>query len=403
MITIDPEHPKIIGSLSYRIQKYPSDIDTYEDVHGINKQDVLDQFIKGIIKIVRNYLDKKDRWFIELKAGKDKRYDIDLDKMNVTQFLELLDTYYVNIMEQSDINNLKDSLKQYTGNIHICEKELIYIVFRKYYIIRWSGEDILKGYKDIYDERFYLTDVIYQSGDVNIECISIIDGIFQDISNYFVLTYTDKSGTYAYNLSQNTIDNFKDYFISNIMKSIYTLVTSCIYDETDYFKASKRIWSLCRYIYNNVNKTNHYYKFYAETINKLKPLMSSNASNLYQIKSRLTTIVRLLQHYNSIYIMNSIKKEVIQLKSELIRISILNEKMINNIIKVLDNLTYEKNYIIESFNYLIFILDEIVRNNTLEYLIEVGILYKHKNGHISIDDLYTSYINNEQAYITLIS
>lgn len=387
---MDEEYTKIIGSLSYKIQKFPGDIDAYEDIIGISKEDIINKFISGIIKIIYNYDNKKDRWFVELKAGKDNRFNINLESMKYEELFDLMNNEYKFLMSKIDINKILDIIFDDNGAIkqtyiNTCDKEKIYLIFRKYHILRWSAYEVLTGYKNVDNKKFNLKDVLEQSGDINVECIAIINGYIQDVSNYFVMTYQDETGLYSFNLPQQTIENFEKYFINNLSSSISKLTITCIDEERDYFKAVKRMWSLARFIVLHFDK----YIPAKHLIDKLKPFISGNVANLSQLKSRFKTMIKLLGIDSSENVINKIIEEVKLLKSEIVKVTILSNEIVDEIIDKLNNMVYNKTQLISNFTMIINIFNEIIQQSTINYLKKEKIFKKkYDNDYYEIYEKY---------------
>src|SRR5580698_2744175 len=71
------------GSATYRIQKYPGDLDLHEVFKGNESVDgVIKKFEKVLKKIVKDISQHKIHYFSEMKVGLDNRYDVDLGEIH---------------------------------------------------------------------------------------------------------------------------------------------------------------------------------------------------------------------------------------------------------------------------------------------------------------------------------
>jgi len=497
LISIDKNNSKIIGSLSYRIQPYASDIDVYESVSGCcSEEEVINKFIDGIYKIVNKFSNDNNRWFVEMKMGKDARYEMDLEKISISKLSDIFKSLYSRgLLEEHDYRNIYDIINKYMEesdhkkilenlskfsledpevlnaiefvkgiyegrnetlkkiadayfrsktlsefrgtlfetigddvisdeleknlsiyknavkhdiysetisnikNYYIkgssndrldkCDIEEVSEILRKYLVLRWNIDDIKRGYKTIPSGikggiiKVYIRDTISNSGPINIEAIAAIDGKITDISNYFVLTfkYENDDNLYAINLPQNSIDDFNNYFISNLMKNIYNLSESCSINKIDYFKACKRIWSLCRFILKNFDDSMTYYYVYDDIAIRLAPLISGQVSHLNKIKSQIGVIKDLIKINPKNLPIDIIEDQIISMTSELQRITLLNDEQITTISDLFDAISNNLHVII-NYDDVIDIMYLIIQEHTINYLLENNILDVDDNNNI---------------------
>jgi hypothetical protein len=328
LISIDKKNSFPIGSYSYRIQKYPSDIDLLEEVIGCCSIDeVINEFVKHIQEIVQNILSKDLHFFMEVKAGVDQRFLIDLHN-------------YENTMQI--VNNLykENLISEEEYNLILSAKDLFTIdeILRDHYVIRWSAEDILKGYKILPGETLItLAQAMKQKSKINIEIIGYVNGRFIDISNFFILGLKEPNGKIkVINLPQEIYDNFDEYFIRTLEEAIIKLS-----DDGEYFKVIKRMWSLARFQKDT------------RTISKLQKIITGDVSSLNQVKSDLGAIIKLYKKsFNPPN--NLVIKELNEMKDRLSVNQMINGNELIKYNEVLDlaaNLITDGNYE-ESVAYL---------------------------------------------------
>ena len=270
LLSFDKKNTKLIGSASYKSQKYPSDIDLSENVVTCcSKKEAVDFFYHGIRKIVQNIVNEPNHWFIELKCGVDDRYNLDLIN-NIHLWL----SKNKNMMNHDDIVELHQLMRAKNKKL---ANEIIKSIFRKYYVIRWTSDQVMFGSQVRANKIFNLIDCIDISF-INIEVIAIIENKFTDISNFFILSYHDLL------TGENVLVNFeRDFFIPMTQKLKNGLCDSinelyCSETKRNLFKVVKRLFSLIR-IYNE----KQLYKL-------ILPIIESDLSAMYQLKSELDTL-----------------------------------------------------------------------------------------------------------------
>lgn len=107
LVSFNKNNSSLIGSMSYKIQKYPSDIDLYEQIKVCcSKEEAIEYFQLGIKRIVNEVRLKRYHWVIEIKCGIDDRYDVinNLTQSNLNNFLN----DNLNILDMKDYNELNN-------------------------------------------------------------------------------------------------------------------------------------------------------------------------------------------------------------------------------------------------------------------------------------------------------
>lgn len=71
------------GSYSYRIQKYPGDIDLLENFDGCcSKKEILDRLEKEIKLVVKRINSNRVHYISEFKMGLDERFKVNIGKLS---------------------------------------------------------------------------------------------------------------------------------------------------------------------------------------------------------------------------------------------------------------------------------------------------------------------------------
>ena len=274
LVSFNKNNSSLIGSMSYKIQKYPSDIDLYEQIKVCcSKEEAIEYFQLGIKRIVNEVRLKRYHWVIEIKCGIDDRYDVinNLTQSNLNNFLN----DNLNILDMKDYNELNNL------SVH-SDLEKITDILRKYYIIRWTADEVEFGQKVKAGKRFYFEDCIDTISPINIEIIAVVNRKFTDISNFYVLMFHNKiDGTdVLINFPQDYLVDGRLFVIEGLKDGINKVLFSKIHK--DVFKGIKRMYSLARITQDE--------KLY----DKIKDIVSSDLSALSQIKSEFATINEIL-------------------------------------------------------------------------------------------------------------
>lgn len=344
LISFNSNDSTLIGSASYKIQKYPADIDLYEQIKVCcSKDNAIEYFYLGIKSIVNTIRLRPLHWMIEVKCGIDDRYDIN----SLSDLLILLRrARNENLLSNEDYLKLEEL---YIGSKNM---EIINEILRRYKIIRWSSDQIELGYQVRYGKSFNLKDCVDTHSPINIEVIAVVDNKFTDISNFYVLMFHDKltNKDILVNFPQEYLIDGKKFVVEGLKEGINKVLFSKI--NKDVFKGVKRMYSLAR-ITDNVG-----------LFNKIKSLISSPLAELSQLKSEFATLHEILDFtdnlpWNVMYSqLDSIKWRI---GGNMVLKSSQSNKIINKINSILKNNNdkiYMKDSILDCKNYLLNIINE---------------------------------------------
>lgn len=335
LLAINPDIQSIYGSASYRMQLYPGDVDANEFVNNNTPKDLsilsmtknLQQIISKIINTDGYYVSEikvgVDKIFENLKIGhlkytpkKIKIIDYDEDVLN-NQIDELYNNYYLTKNEYSEIK------KYLVPNISVDNYNILSEILRNKLILRWSPEEILKGIKKLSPNRYKsLYDSLYDKTMVKIDMLAPINGKYIEVTNFFILQYVNRKGE-THNI------NIPDDFLLNIMNSLKSEVQKLYFNKLFFnpLKMSKRLWSMARL------------KKDMKMINKITPLLRSDASLIAQINSELETVLLLFKKFDNLplgYIYNQLNNLKPRLSS-LIEIEIDEEYIFSTLDKITNN------------------------------------------------------------------
>lgn len=361
LISFNSNDSTLIGSASYKIQKYPADIDLYEQIKVCCSKDyAIEYFYLGIQSIVNTIRLRKNHWMIEVKCGVDERYDIE----NETDLSALLERSKREHLLTN--NDYIDLVELFNGPKSKKNDEIITEIIRKYKIIRWSADQIQLGRQVRYGKTFNLKDCIDTYSPINIEVIAVVDNKFADISNFYVLMFhnklTDKD--VLINFPQEYLTDGRKFVIQGLKEGINKVLFSEI--NKDVFKGIKRMFSLARLTDDS------------KLFDKISHLISGPLAELSQIKSELATLHEILDFTDNLP-WDIVYSQLDSIKWRLGGNMTLVSNLLDKIITIIDNILKNKNdkvYMKDSILDCKIMLLNFINEDSESYLESLG-LYKH--------------------------
>jgi len=389
------ESPNVIyyGSSVYKINLYAGDLDAMEYIQE-NNTNIIVSRLQDIIKDILKDNAKGDNLYIigDIKSGLDDRFDIDIGYI---KNMKLVGFNQKNIIKQIDKIKYLLDIKEYeiitslvmyydADNIEITDFERNLIkqsnpklynsvlsrwlaIFNFFYdkrVIRWKPVDILRGYVEWNNKKFYLKDTIKNG-------MTKYDLIYQDTGKYM-----EVSNTMFFNIGGklNMSDDPK-----NLIKDLQNMVFKKLYDIKDlnFLKAFKLSYSICK-LTGNIKYMNVINKLLIGDFGKLGKVISelksckdvlklyklSNIKDAYIINITYDIIFDIIQNINTVLdstILFKIKN-----------LSLFND-ITNIIIDIQDNKSIiDIDIIIDAINMAV---------NQLQYILNVEVvIYADKNG-----------------------
>ena len=287
------EKPQLFGSFLYRYQKYPGDIDLIEKVAGASQEAVIKNFINKLKIIVKSISNTPNHYFSDFKCGLDKRYMFKIGYMEngyyyveSTLLSKINDLKNKNLLDKEDYDLLMKILNT-TSILNSDAFDTVIEILRKYYLLRWSVQEILSGKKKLRGNiSMTLQEALHYKTLVKIDEIVQINHRFVEVTNIYNLMTT------KVNKKGDPID-----VSANYESPIMTADIEKYYYSNKYyspFKMMKRAYSLCRHYYFEEKDEK-----YLDYIDKFLTLLSGNISLLYQIYSEYDTIITLMEKYQN--------------------------------------------------------------------------------------------------------
>lgn len=268
------------GTYTYNVSPYPSDIDILELVFTTKNKIITIKDVNNKLKrIIRNIL--KKGWYIpEIKAGLDNRYMINigvynrnvLNGYNPKYIKEELQKLYsnklINNNEYKELNNIV------VNNINRENWEKLYNSLRNLWLLRWTPQEVLKGFKLLHDgTKKLFIDALNDKTMVKIDVWALLNNKYIELTNFFIIGYTDNKGkTQLINFDSNKLTNMTVELKEDIEDRYYSI------NNYNPMKLIKRMWTLSRM------------KKDEEILYKLTPLLSSGFAKFAKVLSDIKMI-----------------------------------------------------------------------------------------------------------------
>lgn len=244
VVSLVTSEPNIVpvGTFRYEIFKYPGDIDIFEHLEACCEFSTSKlTAAEKIQNIVRKVMGDNKIIFNEFKAGYDLRFKIYTGSVNshIEDYnpglirRDITNLYEANLLTCTEYSHLTSMIKDDPEVEQIIE---LNDELRKYWVIRWTEEDIIKGYKMLRGNyKLYLDVAISQGTIVKLDTIAYVEGRFVEVTNFFLISMLDKFG------SQTIISQeLKDYEQSLVL-DVYK------YYNSNPLKSIKRLWMYLAY------------------------------------------------------------------------------------------------------------------------------------------------------------
>ncbi|CAH6419307.1 Hypothetical protein HVR_LOCUS509 [uncultured virus] len=231
-----------VGTFKYKIFKYPSDIDIFEKLEGcctfnnakLNASQAIQHIVYNVVNNRSGII-----LFTEFKAGYDDRFKIYTGNINGTV------EDHNPIIIRRDITNLyqaqllscveyQEFMALVKDNPSINDVILLNEKIRDLWVIRWTAEEILNGYKTLRGNyKLFLDVALTQGSIVKLDTIarigSGIDSRYVEVTNFFLIIQRDRFGNIIVlseelgDYAQSLLGDVYKYYDSNILKSIKRL------------------------------------------------------------------------------------------------------------------------------------------------------------------------------------
>jgi len=200
---------KLLGSQQRRGQLFQSDYDILTELKGRAKT-LADYFKKVMIEIP-----KKDYYFMDFKAGLDKRLVYDFDEDDLKTYLKnplIPRTYKKKILNAKGEDRVK--------------------LIRDLFILRWKPQDIINGYIKLIDGTKYLLEQSLEDDTtIKLDIIIPVGSRFAEVSEMYIYKQTiDDNSSIKQSLADD-IEKFRHENSMKALKRLYSIIS--LEDKTD--------------------------------------------------------------------------------------------------------------------------------------------------------------------------
>jgi len=360
------------GSWTYKSQLYPGDIDLIqEETYVGDVKSATKKFVKLFQKIVHKIIHSKGYYLADIKSGFDTLFLIDIGQavFSKTGFskivgynakkikLELYKLYKNKYMKKTELDKL---FKLIPDKITQAEHEVLFNALREKWLLRWTGKEVLQGYKVLSKNRIKtLSETINEPTMTKVDMMTSINGAFLEVSNVLLFFWQDKIGRHQMNYMESA---------SNYVESLKGAIQELSFSKTksNPAKLLKRMWAFARLLKD------------FNMIKILTKIMQTDIGRIYQFKSELEVIIYLLENVKSPPITN-ILNSINNLKwriGNIFEIDINAEKLIHHIdlmMKRIKNSKVDKRYLIRNLESINKFFKQILKDESHRILVKKGL------------------------------
>ena len=223
-------------------------------------------------------------YFADFKAGYDRRFFIYIGEVVNA---DLVIGYNARIVLR-DLDNIRDqglfTPEEYERlaslvvdkpeQLSVNDYYMLFVELRKFYILRWTPEEILSGFKmQPGNRKIFLDEAIASQSIVKLDVYAPIEGRYVEVSNWFILRQTDVFG--------NTIELSMGLsaYMRRVAADIVRFRTTF---QLNTFKALKRLFNLL------VIRDDY------DILERLVPIFSSPGALAYQLLADVKTLLEML-------------------------------------------------------------------------------------------------------------
>jgi len=342
----------IVGSMALRSQIYAGDYDADEYVETYGDRTLaLKDLAKKFKKIVQDILDTPVTYIGDIKSGSIEEWKVIGETYNYEESRKKLkELHSEKIISDSEYREGLAVLKPRLSKLQLLQARHAL----RYNIIRWTPQEVLKGYKILVDGRKFALEESFQTPTIT--KLDVVAWVQNSRFTDFSIIYQFKHGGVLLNPGMRDIE-------SALRENIYLLK-----HEGNYFKMAKRMFALAKY------------KKYEKQLQVLSFLFNGDAGRLYHVYGDVGTLISMVENTGTLPY-SRIEFEIDQFKGRLSNIGfpkyLEDEKKILELIDELIEIrksTYTKEHLLELLNKLKTRLYELLTFYAKRYLKEHGLV-----------------------------
>ncbi len=378
MITMN-EYTQPVGSFKYRAHRFPGDIDIMERVKGCcSVKEATGKFAKKLKDIARHVINNEGIYWGDAKAGMDDRFDIDIGEFSTKHGRPEILNYHPDKIRTrlSEVHKLLTDpeyhalVKLVKNKPTVSEWEELKDGLRDYNIVRWTAEEIVRGWKMLRGKhKLTLEEALTHNSIVKVDLWAKIGGRYNETTNFFLVIAVDKNG------KETVINQSMGDRLEGLDSDIQKYKNSKAHYNS--LKMAKRIW----------NKA--IFKHDTRTLEKLYPLFGSDVAHLNQIVGESEVIRNMIEKLK-VPPYKDLMEQIDGFKRRINDASFLpnfnTKELYNSIDEIIDKYKRDNRhhidhvYIAEKLEKLEEALKKIIEAYSFQYLRSVGInMREYKN------------------------
>ncbi len=252
-----------VGSAKFKVHSYPSDIDIFEKVEGCcTINEVRLALMSKIQHIVQYVAVLENVLFGDLKAGYDERYDVYFGDEHMGKVIDYNQDIAILAVENLRSQKLLTK-KEYEKFVTLLEPTITIETFEEletylneFYVLRWTPDEILRGYKQLLGgKRVYLFDALISHSvvkldlwiplpyeDIHEECLDRFRSIWDferperyvEVTNWILIQLRDEDGEIQ------TLSEELPNYARSLRMDVWHYLNK---NDFNALKAAKRFWS----------------------------------------------------------------------------------------------------------------------------------------------------------------
>lgn len=277
--------PIPVGSASYVMQKYPSDLDLYQvKLREGTVREAVHKLAKRMQKVVKKIQNTPCHFITDIKAGADVRFDKDIGPLRDGVWYPNKENIEYMLTISAQTKNIRNTL-----TFSDQETTRAYDIFKawlhEFEVYRWTPEEVIQGYKTQNGETVSLQDALNTKANIKIDVVTYLNNRFTEVTNMILIAAITDGDIKLINTAYDPTDPTQIYqsYTKSMRQEIEKLIYSKVHQNL--FKACKRMWTLARILFI-LNKD----KQAEDVLYQLLPLVGGDISALYQIKGEIEAI-----------------------------------------------------------------------------------------------------------------
>jgi hypothetical protein len=194
---------KLVGSNQRRGMLFVSDYDIMTELKG--RANILADYFKKVMKEIP----KKDYYFMDFKAGLFKKLIYNFDEDDLTTYLK------------------KNPLipRAYKKKILSAKGEDRVKLIRDLFILRWSRDEIIAGYKKLIDGTIYsLEEALQDDTTLKLDVVVSVGDRFAEVSEMYIYKQTTDDNKDIIQSLSDDIEKFKHKRTLKSLKRLYSII-----------------------------------------------------------------------------------------------------------------------------------------------------------------------------------